>query len=442
MSQQSCIDTIPPLLLSDTFNTWFNRTNSLIEVSNNIVFRGLDLVNINESEPSPIQGLRLTDVGSCFFHLEFVPGPFIGYITGGDTGTYGDGSAENPYKATLVFPDDQIFTMDDEDLTGDDYFIVKDTSDLETPIKQISSQGVKTKVFGGNKIAISPTGPNGFTISWVDLNFIPTFSVSSGTSNRFIGIGTYRNNQTETFTIGFSSSSDVGVQSSLITFGATMGSQTFTPISFDGTGEATSPPLTIPAADNTFGYGSGKSRSIRFDASITSKNISLDGIPFVPETKLLSQTVNFGHRFGGTASPNVDLSISNIFPTSSPNSSSINAVQLISNSSTIVNTVQTNVTSRNTTANDLKINKPSGIDTYYFYFIYSDEPQSTNSKYGWVPSLFQNAIKQDNAWTDLGWTGPFTGGGLSGESFRVLRFNTPLVVEQFNFAIGGNATTL
>jgi hypothetical protein len=128
----SCIN-ITPLVLSDTFNTWFQRTNEMISSLNSFKIRGL-------SADSSYGGIKITDAGSCYFEIELASGPFVGFVTSGDTGIYGTGDATNPYNLTLKFNGNEP-TLADADLTGNDYFIVSDTSDSSL-VKKVSASAV------------------------------------------------------------------------------------------------------------------------------------------------------------------------------------------------------------------------------------------------------------------------------------------------------------
>ena len=128
----SCIN-ITPLVLSDTFNTWFQRTNQMISTLNSFGIRGL-------SAGSSYEGIKLTDTGSCYFEVNLSYGPFVGFVTTGDSGVYGTGDATNPYNLTLKFNGSEP-TLSDADLTGNDYFIVSDTSESSL-MKKVSASAI------------------------------------------------------------------------------------------------------------------------------------------------------------------------------------------------------------------------------------------------------------------------------------------------------------
>ena len=146
----NCIS-ITPLLLSDTFLTWFQRTNQAISTLNTFQIRGL-------SASSDFEGIKLTDNGSCFYQIELVHGPFVGFVTDGDSGIYGTGDATNPYNLTLKFNGNEP-TLGDEDLTGDDYFIVSDTSDSSS-VKKVSAGAILNLIPEENRYFYGPTAPS------------------------------------------------------------------------------------------------------------------------------------------------------------------------------------------------------------------------------------------------------------------------------------------
>lgn len=435
---------ITPLVLSDTFNTWFQRTNEIITGLNSIELLGIE---VKQQTDDSRRGLLLEagSFDSCFREISFVEGPFIGFVTGSSESSYGEGTTSDPYKVTLSFPTGTTFTLADSDLTADDYFIVRDTSDDNIPVKRISTTGIKTKVFGGNKIVVSPTGPNGYTISWVDLTFSPSFEVGpnngsylSGSTNRIIGVGSFNNNTNALlFRVGPGSGDVYPIQASVTKSGVN-GNGTYPPVfTFNGgTGTGSVSFAETPSNTDNFGYGGTKTRSTIFTASITSDDETPEGIPFQTENKPINFTVNFGWNFGAIVSSNQNLTVNDIL------SQTPNDLYNTSNNLTTWNSVQLNVAGRNTTQNNLKVKKSDAGDAspYYMYFVYSDEDSGGNSKYGWAPRIYNNGIVLDSAWTDVGW------GSTSSNSitynYRVLRFNTPLTQDEYSFAIGGDASTL
>jgi hypothetical protein len=434
MSQGCSGIDITPLVLSDTFNTWFERTNEMIESLNDITILGLEPF---AETPSSFRGLKINPgIGnSCFKTIQLMDGPFIGFTSGdGNTGVYGEGTEENPYKLTLrIGGGESAFGGFDspDTITGDDMVPVSDTS--QNGLFRLAPVATFiTRIVGGNKI--SAQFANGvYTISWVDLNFIPSFSIQ-GTNNNtalHIGIGKFKNNAPIQFNIGVSSSSGVGVNTSTITFTQTMGqNNTISPLTISGTGSVTSPATIIPDNLDSFGYSSDKSRNIRFEASITSNDVSFTEIPFEPENIKPTVNINFGWRFIFVTSPDPNLNS--------------NTITLPPNPPT---TVHLDVRSRSTNQNNLSVQRPSGASLYYMYFVYSDAGNNNVSDYSWSPTIYNNAIElgspELNAWINRGITS-FNPNSSSygGESLRVLRFRNSITDDNFSFAIGGNSTSV
>jgi hypothetical protein len=443
MSEQCSGISVTPLVLSDTFNTWFQRTNEIIAALDSIELLGIE---VKAEQDDSRRGLKIEDgnFSSCFREISLVPGPFVGFVTGSSESSFGEGTTSDPLRLTIDFPTGNDFTLADADLTADDYFMVRDTSDDNIPVKRISTEGVKTKVFGGNKIVVTPTGPNGYTINWVDLTFSPVFEVSidnfnwlNGSTSRRIGIKSFEDD-TLYFRVR-TGSGDVYPVSATVTKSGVNASGTYPPtFSFtNGTGLANVPFAETPSNTNNFGYGSGKSRSTTFSASITSADETSSNIPFQPENTTINFTVNFGWNFGAVVSSSSVLTAQEVL------NATPDHLYNVSNDQTTWNSVQLNVASRNTSANDLKVKKidAGGASPYYMYFVYSDEDNGSGvSKYGWAPKMYNNGAELSGVWTNLGWVQQ-TSGNVT-YHYRVLRFNTPITQDEYAFAIGGDSSIL
>ena len=132
---------IASLQLSDTFNTWFTRTNQVIATLNNIEIRGLSVYDNNTNNYFG----QIIRNENCYLTSEIVTGPFINFISG-DSGTYGAGTSANPRKITLKFPDTPAF-LADRQLTGNDELIINDGSvQGGIPVKRIKASNLVPSV--------------------------------------------------------------------------------------------------------------------------------------------------------------------------------------------------------------------------------------------------------------------------------------------------------
>ena len=422
-----------PLVLSDTFNTWFEKTNEIINNLNNISILGLDPFLQDDLKNREIRILSGID-GSCYKRLRLDRGPFLGFVETSNTSIYGLGTTANPYRLTLSFPSNQQLRMDDTGLSDGDFFIVEDVGDSNFPVKKVSTKAVRTKVVSGDKISVTFTDPNTYTISYVDLSYSPTFLVNNSSSpvNRFIGTGKFANNAPITFTLGFNPGNIYPALANIAFDGGLTPDNSINATINDfssGTG-STSVTSTIPSSLSlsSFGYGGSKSRFIRYRADSTSQGQSPEGILFSQESFLNTFTINFGWRFGfhTTTNPNFNFSDSNINTAFSHSISS---------------TPQLNVASRNISQNNITVLSPSGESLYYMYFIYSDNNNNNNqSLYGWVPTIYNNGSPLENAWINRGIVNGI--GNFDGETFRILRFRNAITDNQFSFAIGGDSNTI
>lgn len=381
----SCIN-IPPLILSDTFNTWFERTNQTITALNSLQTRGLSASSYN--------GLKLTSLENCYYDLSLSTGPFLGFVTSGPTSDYGSGTLEDPYKLTLVATGPTMT----EPLEDGDYAFVSDSSD-SSKIKLASVNSFVTKITAGSSISVSfNSNTNTYTISYVEISFNPSFvSIKEGTdtlqtssSNVYEAIANNNSsilNGTLTYTI--QNGGDVNVASvtvkcldiDRISGNALASGSAAGPLS-------TSFSVTVPYDVGTwFGVGS---TTIRFQAGMTSSGTTIDGTivsPLLTDTE--TKTAYFGWRFGGcdsTTSYNTtqeflssgltnDLSDMTIAGSTPPWDAS-SPSNKIYNDPTIVRTFRINVAANNS----------------HIYFVHSSSDLGGNSdNYGWSPRLYNDA---------------------------------------------------
>lgn len=129
---------IRSLLLSDTFNTWFQRTNELIDTVNSIELVGL---SVKPDTTTGYFGQKIErSNNSCFLTTQLVQGPFIGLVSSSDSSLYGLGSSSNPYKITLKFPTESSL-LESNQIANEDELIINDASASTTyPVKRIKAE--------------------------------------------------------------------------------------------------------------------------------------------------------------------------------------------------------------------------------------------------------------------------------------------------------------
>jgi hypothetical protein len=414
----SCIN-ITPLVLSDTFNTWFERTNESISALNSFEIRGL-----SASTTDGVRGLKFVDAGSCYYSLALETGPFIGFVTGEgvDKGIYGTGDATSPYKLTFVASGP---TMSAEAVTGDDYALVSDTSDGGL-FKLAPVNSFVTNIVGGNNISVTLTNGT-YTISYVEITFTPTFTVNPIETTKEIGVGTLLNNATLTFTIT-SGSSDVDVASASVKlvddtpsgrFSGVFGTVPVTIINGSGT-YVTPAPITVPHNTDWFNL---TNTSIQFTASLTSDTQTNGDPPTnTPATNTtITRTYSFGWAFRGYSS------------TSLLDSSEISA-----QSGSFVNlggasTFYTNPT----TKRQFTIPVASSAEHYVYFIHSSSQTGGAGDTFGWSPTFYNDtgAFEIVGGATELTTTalgGPITVGG---KKYRVWRINNTYT-QDFTFQVG------
>lgn len=167
----SCIN-ITQLVLSDTFNTWFERSNQCIEALNSFSFRGL-----SAHYSDGFRGFKFQDSGNCYYTVDLKTGPFIGFITSGEGGysadIHGTGDYVNPYNLTLKFNGTEQELDKSEVVTGD-YLMVSDSSDSGL-LKKTTADAFLTRLRAGSKIVVSQDSDGVWTITYVPLFFEATF---------------------------------------------------------------------------------------------------------------------------------------------------------------------------------------------------------------------------------------------------------------------------
>ena len=415
----SCIN-ITPLVLSDTFNTWFERTNESISALNSFEIRGL-----SASTTDGVRGLKFVDAGSCYYLLALETGPFVGFVTGEDTGIYGTGDATNPYKLTLVASGP---TMSADSVTGDDYILVSDTSENGL-FKLAPVSSFDTNIVGGNNISVTFTDGT-YTISYVEITFTPTFTVNPLETTKEIGVGTLLETATLTFTIGTNVSSDVNVASASVRlvddtplgrFNGAFGTENVT---ISGGSGSYSTPSAITVPHNTEWFNLSNT-SIQFTASITS-DTQTNGDPptSTPATNTtISRTYSFGWAFGGFSS----TTLYDASGVSSQNGSFDEMDDVWGN------TFYTNPT----TKRQFTIPVASAAE-HYVYFIHSSSQTGGNGDtFGWSPTFYNDtgAFEIAGGATEMTTTalgGPIT---VNGKKYRVWRLiNT--YTQDFTFQVG------
>ena len=167
---QSCtasdLVNIPPLVLSDTFNTWFDRTNQLIRVAN--------AINVFDVGVGPTDGGLRLDRGCSG---SYYSGVAVFYVEQGAGIGVGTPEFTNNYNKVVI---DATRLQDLGGNTAsnpevDDYFIISDKSDTRqsafgTPKRVVASRMLPNTVYFGE------TGAGTFTIQG-NLNVIGNVNV-------------------------------------------------------------------------------------------------------------------------------------------------------------------------------------------------------------------------------------------------------------------------
>lgn len=378
----SC-NNIQALLLSDTFNTWFERTNETIGALNAFRIRGL-----SANDSSTYNGLLLADQGSCLFNLNLVTGPFIGFETS-LTGVYGEGTLDNPNTLTLKFSGGESAFSDcfgDDQITGDDYVPVSDTSQSGLFKKAPVSSFVKNFNSGSNISIEFDCASNTYTISYVELLFTPNFNINgiSTSSSQVYEIteddGTLINGPIRfDFTNGGNVNYNYGVvnlnfDDRVLNFDE--------PLTFTGTDGFTSDIFVqIP-------YNSSSwfdiNQVISFTTTFTPNDRSVGGVVYQGGDVNVTKTIYFGWRFGGcvstqnftTAQQFVDANLIN------------NLSELEYNSIFPWSVVEPNSNIFRDPSQTRFFNITINEQDSYLYFAHSDA--ESNGGYGWEPTLLQD----------------------------------------------------
>lgn len=325
----SCID-ITPLVLSDTFNTWFERTNEMISELNSFEVRGL-----SAASSGGVKAIKIVDAGSCLLNISLETGPFVGFeTTEVNTGIYGTGSYSSPYKLTLKFSGGETAFTTSDPVTGDDFLVISDTSssglfkkarvdEFRTTslsgLTDVSLSGASSgdiliygaynnpsqekwenkKLKAGKNISITRDGTGNFVVAYSESTFSPTFTFFSGVSTSTVyEIGsTAVNNSPINFTVSRGSGNVNPASATIVTTESNevSGFSTINATNFpSGSTTVSSGAITIPI--NTQWFNISDTR-VRFSASITSDDENTDGAAVDVENVTRTLDVNFGWRW-------------------------------------------------------------------------------------------------------------------------------------------------
>lgn len=279
---------ITPLLLSDTFNTWFERTNLMISTMNTMNVHG-----ITAMENSGFK-IEATGGSGCTYNLSLQLGPFLGFVTGGsiyDSGVYGTGDAENPYKLTMRFSGTERELGYTEVATAD-YVLVSDTSD-DSEFKKVSANAFLTRLNSGNNIVIGDNLDGSYTISYNESSFVITTTTDNNlTQNLEVG-KTF--NTSVTFTAEATIQSTIGLTSGYVSapgnkvtdFGTKQLS-----VNDSGVGSVSSN-VNIPSQD----WYTVNNTSVTFTFGATSNDVDKQGNPVQPLFDTDTKTKTYGLQF-------------------------------------------------------------------------------------------------------------------------------------------------
>lgn len=388
---------IPALILSDTFNTWFNRTNDVIFEINNLQIRTLS--SFRDTIDNRFKGVEILDLSDCNFAPKLSLGPFLGYVISTEVSLYGSGqTADDPLRATIVFPptedteDGAIFGLTWGGLSNDDRILINDVDDENVPVKAIPASTF-IPVAGAN-IAITRNEFGNFIIQQVNTTFSPNFTANPSFATYEIGHRTLRSSQTITFTVGRGSGNVNPIAARITTTDASK-IDDYSPVAItdytNGTGNATTPEVSFPVNPHTWFTNSDTGRRIRFTAAVTSDTQSVGDpvVPFAQTSALLNRDYIFGWGFYGYTSTEV-----------------LNKLQISGDFSGRVTfgSPKTNPT----TLQQYTFNPPSGGGDFYAYFIHSSGTVGGSSdQFGWSPRFRgANGDILENAFEEITTTGP------------------------------------
>lgn len=276
---------ITPLVLSDTFNTWFERTNECIEGLNTLSLRGLSATNTSGTN---IEGFVIEEDNNCFYTVNLRTGPFVGFVGSSDAGysagIHGTGSYEDPYNLTLKFTGTET-ELERAQVATADYLLVSDTSDDQL-FKKAPATAFITNLKQGNNIKITENPNDGsFTIAYNEISYIVSNPSVSGTNN-------WENDNQEigaawngilTFSINTSGNSDVLIASAKVSLSDTDISH-FIPafnsggydLNVGSNGNAT---ITVSGLSINFNSYTISNPSINFKFNTTSATEDIEGNP-------------------------------------------------------------------------------------------------------------------------------------------------------------------
>jgi len=279
---------ITPLLLSDTFNTWFEKTNLMISTMNTMNVHG-----ITAMENSGFK-IEATGGSGCTYNLSLELGPFLGFVTGGniyDSGVYGTGDAENPYLLTMKFRGTER-ELDYTSVATGDYVLVSDTDD-EGEFKKVQANAFLTRLQAGANIIVVDNGDGSFTIGYNESSFAITTSVNNNlTSNLEVG-KTF--NMNVLFTAAATTQSTAGLTSCTVRAPANkvsgFGTKSLT-VNNSGVGSGTFN-VNIPSED----WYSVNDTSVVFTFGGTSDSVDKNENPIEPLYDEESRTKVYGLQF-------------------------------------------------------------------------------------------------------------------------------------------------
>ena len=393
----SC-NNITTLLLSDTFNTWFERTNETISALNAFEIKGL-----SANDGTDFKGLKLIDQGSCLYNLNLSTGPFVGfYTTSGENGIYGTGDASSPYNLTLIASGP---TMDAADVTADDQVLVSDTND-DGRFKLAPVTSFITNIVGGNNISIVFAN-NTYTISYVELSFSPSFSISGITASsssvyEITETPELRNNEGITFNLsnGGNNPDDVHFASGTIAL-----TQTSRVDGFDGTltfldGDSTTSDSSVSIPYGATSWFNESNTIISFVGTFVPQSQSEDGTIYSGGNATVTRTIYFGWRFGGCHST---TEYDNADTFSASLSGSLDQMEVSNTSTKPWDAIypSSNIYRTPSTERFFDINVLSNQS--YIYFVHTDS--DSGDGYGWEPELLQeNGSPVNDGLTSIGFT--------------------------------------
>jgi len=290
---------ITPLVLSDTFNTWFERTNELITGINSFYIRGLSASNRSGTD---IEAFVIQEDQDCFYTIDLKTGPFLGFITSGESGydsaIHGTGDYVNPYNLVLKF-DGSEPTIDKDLVATGDYLLVSDTDD-NSLVKKTTADAFLTRLNSGSKISVNYEDNGSWTIDFVPLFFTPTISTDIP---NYTEIG--KEYTTVSFTIDHSQPSDIYSVAPAFTQILPLDNTTEDNISSNlhnitlgGTGTTSVSSAQFPLVDDVDWFSINRTQLV-FQASITSDSQSIGGFNFIPENVVTNVTRRFAWRFFG-----------------------------------------------------------------------------------------------------------------------------------------------